>query len=62
MLRPPVENPGAVVAVRFTSEEFQRVSRAARRAGMLTTQFIHAAALAHAAEELPVGTPSAPPS
>ena len=48
-----VENPGAVVAVRFTSEEFQRVSRAARRSGMRTTQFIRAAALAHAGEQLP---------
>jgi hypothetical protein len=54
MLHSPVEKPGAVVTVRFTREEFQRVSRAARRAGMRTTQFVHAAALANLDEQLPV--------
>ncbi len=54
MLHPPVEDPGAVVAVRFSNEEFRRVSRTARRAGRPTTQFIRAAALANAAEEVPV--------
>jgi len=57
MLHPPVEDPIAVVAVRFSSEEFQCVSRAARRSGMPTTQFIHAAALASASQQLPANTP-----
>ncbi len=54
MLHPPVEDPGAVVAVRFTGEEFQQMSRAARRAGRPTAHFIRAAPLASAAEEVPV--------
>jgi hypothetical protein len=60
MLHPPVENPGAVVAVRFTSEEFQRLSQAAQRTGVRTTEFIHAAALACAGEQFPAS--SAKPS
>jgi hypothetical protein len=55
-LHPAVGSPGAVVSVRITSEEFQRLSRAARRTGMRTTQFIHAAALAQAGEELPMSS------
>ncbi len=59
-LHPAVQNPGAVVAVRFSSEEFQRVSRAARRSGMRTTEFIHAAALVHAGDPLAAGSSEQP--
>lgn len=59
-LHSAVENPGAVVTVRFTSEEYQRLSRAARRSGMRTTQYIHEAALAHVAEQDPAASPEQP--
>jgi hypothetical protein len=46
-LHAPVTNAGAVVSVRFTRDEFDRVAAAAERIGLKLTQFIHDAALAH---------------
>ena len=44
-LHPPVPNRSAVISVRFTGEEFQRVAAAAERHGLKLTQFIHDAVL-----------------
>ena len=42
---PPAQNPGAVVAVRFTSEEVGRLERTATANGLRITEFIRQAAL-----------------
>ena len=43
--RPPSASARAVVSVAFNGDDFDRVSDAARRAGMKTSEFIRAAAL-----------------
>jgi hypothetical protein len=42
---PPVPNPGAVVSVRFSVEEFQALSREASNRRLKVTDFIRQAAL-----------------
>jgi hypothetical protein len=42
----PAVNPTAVVSIRFTREEFERVATAAERSGRKLTQYVHDAALA----------------
>ncbi len=41
------DDPGAVVAVRFTVAEITQLSDAARRVGKPLTQYIHDSSLAH---------------
>lgn len=43
--RPPVREPRAVVSVAFSRKDFERVSLAAQRLLMRTSEFIRAAAL-----------------
>jgi hypothetical protein len=43
----PSGRPGAVVPVRFSVAEFERVSDAAERAGTSLQQFLHDLVLAH---------------
>ena len=42
---PPVENPVAVVAVRFDADDFTTVARCADELGMKLTEFVREAAL-----------------
>ena len=48
-VRPPSKSARAVVSVAFARDDFGRVSEAARREGMKTSEFIREAALARAA-------------
>ena len=57
-VRPPVNNPRAVVSVAFTREDFNRVSQHARALGMKTSEFIRKAAL----DRLEPASPGPPPS
>jgi hypothetical protein len=48
-LHPPVPDPKTVVAVEFTSEEFNRLGMASHQAGVRVTKFVHDLVIAHLA-------------
>ena len=51
-LHPPRPARSAVVAVRFTGDEFDRVATAAEQAGVRLTDWIRQAALAHSVSQI----------